>query len=213
MQRIYKHYSLIKFFKKMDTNFTHEQSLTLINEMIHRARNNVKLERNYSLLYWGYLTAALAITHYVLMHTLNNPNQGSRIWALMLPAAIVGYFIERSTKRKKLVKTHYDNITGMIWLGFLISWTFFIIVFNLFRANYTLIVPVCLIMFGMGQFITAFVLRYKLWFAAAVLSWTLAVVCVFLNTDLHMIVFAVNMIVGCAIPGHVLNYQARKSHV
>ena len=197
----------------MDTNFNHEQSLALINEMINRAQNNVKLERNYSLLYWGYLTAAFAITHYVLMHTLSNPNQGSWIWALMLPAAFVGYFIERRTKRKKLVKTHYDNITGMVWLGFLISWVFFIIVIQIFRGGYVLIVPVCLTMFGMGQFITAFVLRYKLWYAAAVLSWTGAVVCAFLATDLHMIVFAMIMIVGCAIPGHVMNHQAKKSHV
>ena len=200
----------------MDTNFTHEQSLTLINEMINRARNNVSLERNYSLLYWGYLSAVLAITHYLLMHTLSNPTQGSWIWIIMLPAAVVGYFIERSTKRKKLVKTHFDNITGMVWVGFFISWTFFMIVFQFIGSNSVtsrLIIPVCLIMFGMGQFITAFVLRYKLWFAAAVLSWAGAVLCAFLPTDLNMIVFAVNMIVGCAIPGHVLNYQVKKSHV
>ena len=200
----------------MESNFNHEQSLALINEMINRARNNVKLEKNYSLSYWGYLIAALAVTHYVLIHTLSNPNQSSWIWGLILPAAIVGVFIERRTIQKKLVKTHYDSITGMIWLGFLISWAFFLIVIHIFGVDYIfskLIVPVNLIFFGMGQFISAFVLRYKLWYAAAVLSWTGAIVCAFLTTDLHMIVLAVNMIVGCAIPGHVLNYQAKKSHV
>ena len=35
----------------MDTNFNHEQSLALINEMINRARNNVKHEGVYSLIF------------------------------------------------------------------------------------------------------------------------------------------------------------------
>ena len=201
----------------MDTNFSHEQSLSLINEMIRRAQNNV--ERNYSLIYWGYLAAAVAIVNYVLIHTLNNPNQSFLIWWIMLPAAIPGYFIERRSKRKKMVKTHFGKISGMVWVGFLISWVIFMIVLNtvcykheIYRIS-VFITPICMIMFGMGQFITACVLRYKLLYATAALSWIGAIACAFLNTDLHMIVFAVNMILGCAVPGHILNYQAKKSHV
>jgi MFS family permease len=203
----------------MDTSFNHEQSLTLINEMITRAQNNVKQQGATGLIYWGYLTAAVAIINCVLLHTMNEPNQSYWIWWIMLPAGVVSYFIERRADKKKLVKTHIDKIAGMIWAGFLISFGVFTAVlhtaygwwdaYQVFRLN----TPVIMIMVGMGQFITACVFRHKMWYAIAALTWTGALVCAILATDMQFIVFAACVILGFAVPGHVLNHQAKKSHV
>jgi hypothetical protein len=205
----------------MDTNFNHEQSLSLINEMIKRAQNNVRQGSSYSLIYWGYLTATFAIINCVLLntHILKDPRQSFWIWALMLPAGVVSYFIERRAHRKSLVRTHIDRIGGMVWVGFFISFLVFMAVLQ--TANFALgayqvfllNTPVILIMIGMGQFITACVFRHKMWYAIALLTWTGAVVCAFLATDMQFIVFAACMIFGLAIPGHVLNYQSKKNHV
>jgi hypothetical protein len=203
----------------MDTNFNHEQSLTLINEMILRARNNVKKGGTYSMIFWGYCTAALAIINCVLLNTLNNPEQSFWVWFFMLPACAVSYFIERKVYRETLVKTHIDMIGGMVWAGFLISFAVFTCiihtvshkfeVYQIFMLN----IPVIMIMLGMGQFVSACIYRHKMWYAIASMTWAGAVVCAFFDVDMQFIVFAVCAILGFAIPGHILIHQTKKSHV
>jgi MFS family permease len=201
----------------MERDFNHEESLSLINEMISQARNNVKTGSTYSMMYWGYATAALAIINYVLLHTLSNPNQSFWIWCFMLPAGLGSYFIERRIRRKALVKTHIDKIGGMVWCGFLISFSVFEIVINTvgFRLGiyqvFMLTTPVIMIMVGMGEFISACIYRHKMWYVIAALVWMGAIVCAFLNVDMQFIVFAACMILGFVVPGHILNRQAKKS--
>ena len=203
----------------MDTNLTYEQSLTLINEMINRARNNVKQGGATSLIYWGYLTAALGITNSVLMNILSDPNQSFWIWFLMIPAGLVSYIMERRKDKKQLVKTHIDKIAGMVWAGFLISFLVFTVVINTVNIKFDLNqifmlnTPAIMVMVGMGIFISACVFRQKMWYVNAGLTWAGAIVCAFLPVDMQFIVFAVCMILGIAVPGHVLNHQAKKSHV
>ncbi|MDR2233112.1 MAG: hypothetical protein LBE56_08325 [Tannerella sp.] len=203
----------------METNFNHEQSLALISEMIQRARNNVKRGSTYSMIYWGYVTAALAIANYVLMHTLADANKSFFIWFLMIPAAVIGVWVERRANRSNLVKTHIDKIAATVWTGFLISYGVAMVVIHVIAGYYevyqlfTLITPVIVILIGMGQFISACIYRSKLWYAIAALSWTGAIACAFVSVDIQFLILAVTMILGFVIPGHVLNHQARQNHV
>ena len=203
----------------MKENFSHEQSLSLINEMINRARNNIREKGATPLIYWGYLTAALAIINSVLLCTLNNPQQSFFIWLAMLPAGLVLYFRERRIKRETLIKTHIDKIGAMVWMGFLIAFAVFLVVINTigfkfgFNRIFMLNMPVMMILLGMGHFISACVYRNKIWYAIAALMWTGAIVCVFVDVNVQLIVLAACMVFGFAVPGHILNYQAKKSHV
>ena len=195
-----------------------EESLTLINEMIIRARNNVII-KGYSLIYWGYVTAVLAIANFILWHILDNGDKSFYVWLIMVPAVVVGYFIELRNQRKKLVKTHIDRIVSMIWAGFFISMVVFTVIFHVIAHRteslniFALNIPVMLTMFGMGHFVTACAFRFKIWYTFAVVCWAGAITCAFLKADMHLIIFAVCMIVGLAVPGHVLNHQAKKGNV
>jgi hypothetical protein len=203
----------------METNFNHEQSLTLINEMIIRAQNNVQKERTYSLIFWGYIVAAVAVANFVLLYTLNDPNQSYPVWLIMIPAAIASYFIDRKVDRTALIKTHIDKIGDMVWKGFGISVTVFLIVIYTFAIRIgmshilNLITPVILTMTGLGQFATACIFRFKPWYWIAVLFWAGASICPFLHGGFQFIVLAVCMILGFVIPGHWLNRQQKKSNV
>jgi magnesium-transporting ATPase (P-type) len=203
----------------METNFSHEQSLTLINEMINRARNNFQKEKMYSLIYWGYTVAAIAILNYALLHLLHNPNQSFWVWCLILPAWMVSYFINRYVEKAVLVKTHIDEIGDKTWKGYGIGVFVFIAVIFTVAIKYqtplilSLITPVIMIMVGICEFAAASLYRYKRWIGVAALFWMGAIGCAFLPVDLQFIALAACMIVGFVIPGHVLNYQAKKSHV
>jgi hypothetical protein len=219
LQQLYKNSIFIKKKKKMERDFNHEESLSLINEMISQARNNVKMESTYSMIYWGYVTAVVAIINCVLLHTLSNPNQSFWIWFLMLPASLGSYFIELRAHKKALVKTHIDKIGSMVWYGFLICFVVFEVVIHavgLRLENYQIFIlttPVLMIMVGMGQFVSACIYRHKKWYAIAALTWTGAIICAFLDVDIQFIIFAACMIIGFVVPGHILNCQTKKNHV
>ncbi len=204
----------------MESNLNHEQSLTLINEMINRAQNNVQKERTFPIMFWGYMVATVAIANAILIHTLNNPNQSFMVWLAMIPAAVVSYFIiDRRIDRTALVKTHIDKIGDLVWKGFGIGAVVFITATYIiaFRTKdfhvMLLINSVIMLMVGICEFASACIYRYKPWYWVSLLFWTGAIVCAFLQVDLQFIVLAVCMILGFVVPGHWLNRQQKKSNV
>jgi len=124
-----------------------------------------------------------------------------------------------------LVKTHIDKINGMVWLGFFISYVVFttaivLFVFKLDIINkleishiYMINIPIIITLLGMGQFITACVLRFKMWYIIAAATWICAILSAIVNLEAQFIIFAACMFFGFAVPGHVMNYQAKKSNV
>ena len=203
----------------MEENFNHEQSLTLINEMILRAQNNVRKGKTHSIIFMGYVVVAAAVTNYVLIHTLSNPYQSFLIWLVIILALPVAHFITRRDNREKLLKTHIDKINTMVWNGFGISaFVFLAVIFTVaFRIDIhrilILCTPVISTMIGMVQFVLACIYRRKMWYWIAALFWGGAVTCVFLNADMHLIIFAVCVLLGFVAPGHIVIYQTKKSHV
>ena len=203
----------------MDTNFSHEESLALVNEMICRARNNVQKERMYSVLFWGYTVALLALANFTLIHVLNDPNQSFLVWLVTVLAFAVSHFIDRKIDRTALVKTHIDKIGGIVWRGFAISSAVFLVVvfalaFRIMDFRLMLLInPVYMVMIGLCEFATACIYRYKPWYWIAVLFWAGAISCAFLQVDRQFIILAVCMIMGFVVPGHLLTRQQKKNNV
>jgi len=203
----------------METNFNHEQSLALINEMISRARNNVQKERKHSMIFWGYTVALIALSNFALIHLLSNPHSSFLVWLCILPAWVVSYFIDRRIDRTAMVKTHIDKIGDMVWKGFGIAVLVLVAIVNImaFKTNdfhsMMLINPIIMGAMGMCEFASASIYRYKPWYWVALFFWAGAIVCAFLRVDWQFMVLAACMILGFVVPGHLLNYQTKKSHV
>ena len=204
----------------MDTNINHEESLSLINEMIIQARNNFQKERRHpNMLFWGYLVACTALVNFVLMHILSNPHYSYWVWLVTIPGIWVSNIIRRKVNRLSLVITHIDNIGNMLWKGYLIGIYVFLTASYVFAFKNNDFHVMCLInsvimsIIGICEFVSARLYRYKPWYWVATIFWCGAMICAFLNVDLQFIVLAICMILGFVIPGHLLNFQARKSHV
>ncbi|MDR0757055.1 MAG: hypothetical protein LBF85_04325 [Tannerella sp.] len=216
----------------MGKNFTEQESMEVITEMIHRARNNFNHNMNV-MIFWGYLVAATAIGNFILLHTLTNRVDAYLVWLLMFPGMIVSYFIRRRIDRTVIVKTHIDRIINATWLGHGISIFVFwglITIFNNLTQNWNaafLITPVILVMLGLSEFVTAFVCRARQMKWVAIMCWTGAILCMlpiqWKNVDGHFVgtlyqgtqqlILAVCMIVGFVIPGHIINRKQKKNYV
>jgi uncharacterized membrane protein len=206
----------------MEKNFTEQDSLRLINEMINQAKNNVQKGAADSMILWGYATAILAIANFVLLHTLNIPHYSFHIWWLTILVNIINAIIKRKKEKESVVKTHIDKIVSSAWIGFLISIIIFLIViFSTVFLTHSLVLvwvitPVILTILGLAQYVTATACRYKLFFYAAFIFWGGALLClislyIFPRSDIQFILLAVCMISGLAIPGHMLNKKATQN--
>jgi uncharacterized membrane protein len=203
----------------MEKNFTGQDSLRLINEMINQAKNNIQKGAADSMILWGYATAIVAIANFILLHTIDIPYYSFHIWWLMIPVSIINGIINRKKEKESVVKTHIDKIISSAWRGFAISIILFlIIIFGTIFLTHSgvltwVITPVILTILGLAQYVTATACRYKLFFYAAAIFWGGALLClisfyIFPGPDIQFILLAVCMISGLAIPGHMLNKKA-----
>ncbi|MDR0825483.1 MAG: hypothetical protein LBN74_10345 [Prevotella sp.] len=205
----------------MENNFTEQDSLKVINEMISQARNNFQNRNVTPAIFCGYVVAATAFANFALLHTLENPVQSFWIWLVMIPMVIISSAISRKYKKQVMVKTHIDKIVSYIWIAFPISVAIFLVTvygaaFAL-KSDYlgVLITPVILTMMGTAQFTTSIACRFKPYFYGTLVFWAGALLCtvsyLFGWMDLQFIILGTCAILGLCVPGHVANKKAEQN--
>lgn len=206
----------------MEKNFSEQDSLRLINEMIAQARDNIQKGAASSMVLAGYCVAVTAIFNVILMHVLPNPNMAFWVWFLMVPMMVIDKILDRKRDKQAIVKTHIDKIIGSAWLAFACSVVvLFVIVFGLVYVYDTWIftiffTPIILTMMGLAQYVTATASRFKPFYWGVVAFWVGAALCVIImmfykNPDIQFIILAICTIIGFVIPGHILNRKAEEN--
>jgi hypothetical protein len=208
----------------METKWTEQQSLEVINEMINRARNNVQKGSGNYFIFWGVLVAFTALLNLILAYSLKNPDQSFWVWILMIPGGLISYLLARKIDKSKIVKTHIDNIVACIWKGYMFSIIIFLLIvyilsYHFHTYYYFLIInPIILSLIGIAEYVTAKACRFKLLLYGAWSMWIGAITCALTllildeNVAAQFIILAVCMITGFVIPGYKLNKLA-KQHV
>jgi MFS family permease len=210
----------------METKFTEQESLAVINEMINRVRHNVQKGSGMFMIYWGIMVAVAALLNIVLVFILTSlsipANYSFHIWWIMLPAWIVSFILERKVNRKAIVKTHIDNIISSVWQAFGISILIFLafifwLGFSSKAYGYFLLInPVIMLITAIGEYITAKACRFRPFMYGAIATWigslicAMAIVCASKPVIVQLAVLAITMIAGFVIPGYQINKIAQK---
>ncbi|MFT4224374.1 hypothetical protein [Dysgonomonas sp.] len=193
----------------MEKNFSEQDSLKLINEMISQARNNFQKGRSNSSIFCGYVVAATAFANFILIYTMEDPNRSFWIWLTMIPMMIVSGIISRKHQRQSTVRTHIDKIVSSIWNAFAIS--IGILLISIYGTAYAvnssylgvLITPVILTMMGSAQYATSVACRFKPYLYGALIFWGGALACVgcylLREFSIQFIVLGVCAILGLSI--------------
>jgi len=209
----------------METKFTEQESLAIINEMIDQARNNVQKGSANSMIYNGYAVALVAVLNFILLYLLPKEIQywANWVWMLMIPSSFVSRYVQSRVDRSAIVKTQIDRIIHSLWSGFSISVAVLLtILFSMSFAFHTwhyfaAITPTIMIMVALAEFGVAKACRFKPFLWGAIGFWAGALVCVFFtfivlrNGAFQLLVLAVCMIFGFVIPGYKLNKLAKES--
>jgi len=210
----------------METKFTEQESLAVINEMIKQAQNNFQKGSGNSMIFYGTLVSIMSILNvilaFVLLKLSINPNHSFWIWCLIIPASYVGYLIEKKVEREALIKTHLDSIIIATWKGYSYSiYAFLAVIFCIgfgkkFYDVFYLINPVILILVGLAEFVCAKAYRFKPFLYGAFIMWLGALACVALMWTSEPVFFqffvlALCMFFGFVIPGYKLNKLAKEN--
>lgn len=193
---------------------TEKESLELISTMIKSSQQRMIDGAGKPFLIWGYLLVAVSLTILLLVRTTGN-------WAwtyLWFAPIVIGmplmYLLTSKSRRSPKVTTFVDKVTTLIWSIFGVTCglvTLVATLSSLFLNQYIAIFTFIMLLLGGALLLTGIIIKFKPLVFSGIASYLFAFWMLFVTNPLDLfIIFAVAMVVVMVIPGHILNYKARK---
>ncbi len=187
------------------------ESLALISSMIENTRNRMVRHSGRPFLVWGYTTVAVTLAVWYTLVTTHNPHWNALWFAIPLIGWPAMWFTcQRRQPREGYATTFIDRVIGQIWLVLGVS-AMLLSVMAMFPITRLPILFVMLLMMGIGTTLTSLVIRFTPGIVGGVIGIALTPLLLILNgTPWVLAVFAAGFVVMMIIPGHILNYKARR---
>ena len=192
-----------------EKSLTPDESLSIIQNMISAAKNNLT-DDGFHFLLWGVLVIIASIGQYVLAELNFEANYIP--WYVMpvvgVPAAII---YEWRKKKHERVKTHFDKLFGYLWSA--VGITIFAVIF-LSVKNSLSPIPFILAVVGLGTFVSGNIVRFTPLIIGGVIFWIAAFGASFCQPATQLLINGIATFIGYIIPGVILwrNFKA-ESHV
>ena len=221
-----------------EENFSEQDSLKLITQMIHKAKHSFH-ENGTSAILWGSVVGLAGLINFAELYW--HFNIGFDIWLIVLAAIIPQVFISIRESRRKLVVTHTEEVMNTIWIVYGISIFALIFYFNIVPgvsdkfsvAEGVSIIQtdkngvahpfhffalshgsLLLILYAIPTLTTGIVHKFKPMFWAAILCYIFFIISCFTSTAYDMLLNGLAGICNWLIPGLILRrkfYTAKKA--
>jgi len=193
----------------MQETLTEKQSLSIIHEMINKAKNQFSEDGTLYLL-WGWVILFCSLAHFIL-DVVVQYNKPWSVWAVTWLVAIYMIIYQRRKDRAREVRTYTEELLGYVWLTFVIMMliSFFLLqkfIPEFWKYNYMFI----LLCYGMPTFLSGIILKFRLLVLGGVFCWVLALCCGFINFHYHPLFVSTAVIVAWIIPGYHLRARFKK---
>ncbi len=191
-------------------NFNPEESLRIINSMIHTAKNKLA-DDGFQLIFWGWLVFSAAMIQYITI-MMNIPH-GYLVWPILMPlgGVISGVYGYKHAKKDK-VKTHVDVYLSYLWgafgIGMLITLGF--MPWHGIDKTYFFL----MILYGIATFVSGGLLNFKPLIIGSLCSFVCAIISVFIGeTAEQLVIISVALLLSYIIPGHLLRAKYKSQNV
>lgn len=195
-----------------DKKLNEKESLELITQMIQNTRRNLDAGSGNIFLVWGYASVLITLVVWAGLQLTKNPVWMWGFWGIPVVGYMLTFLLMR--KRQKPIISYVDAVLKRIW--WILGWSCMVfIVYATGDGRYEVILPLCAIVMSLGSIITGCVIRYTSFFLFPILGllWGTRFLFEALSqgtTLFSLIEFAAVIIFSMIIPGHILNYKARK---
>ncbi len=181
-----------------------EQNMAIISEMIATARKEFNHNGTIYLL-WGWLVFIAAISQYILLQMDSEYN--GLPWLLMPIGAVIQIIMAVAGNKKERVKTHVGRVIGHAWGAFGISLFIVLVMGNKLGIN---TMPIVMILYAIGIFISGAALRVRLMLWCAAICWGIATLSFFAAYPEQLLLLAAAVLIAYIIPGFVLNRKNKR---
>ena len=189
-------------------NFSPQESLKLIQEMIAKTRQDMEDNRKYFLL-WGWVTFVAFVGQYLLKNVFNYEKH-YLVWLLIIPAIIFSTYMGIKERRTQKANTYIGDSMKYLWMGMGIS--FFVLSMILSRMGWNNNgFSFFILLYGLGTFISGKFLQFKPLIFGGVAAWVLAIASAYFNYDYQMLFGAAATLVSYIIPAYLLRYKNETS--
>lgn len=206
-------YSLIFEHKPttmQEQEFSPQDSLSLIESMINKAKNRFN-ENGHLYLLWGWVILLCSLVSFVSVYFYGSFKPLQYIWMLTFPTIIYQTIYLARKKKSTAVKTYADEISGQVWLAFVImGFISGVIIYK--TGNPVLFNPVILMLYGMPTFLSGVIIKFTPLRMGAFCCWALAVVSVFIPSEFSFLLIATAVVAAWIIPGYLLRSRFKNQN-
>ena len=186
-----------------DQTFTQQDSITLIESMINKARNRFG-ENGFLYLLWGWVILFCSLGQFVL-HYFMHYERHYLIWMTTWLALVVQFIYIYRKRRRKRVSTYTEEILKYVWISFVILMFLLGFIVNTRPAPDDLASTAGLLaLYGMPTFLSGIILRFRALIAGGVSCWALSIISGFMSNDYQLLFLAAGVIIAWIIPGYML---------
>jgi hypothetical protein len=195
----------------MQESLTEKESLSIIEEMISKAKNQFSEDGTMYLL-WGWVILFCSLGHFIL-NVVIGYNRPWYVWSVTWIVAVYMIIYLRTKKRKSKVKTYTDELLGYVWLAFVIMLilTFFLLlkfVPQFWLYNFMFV----LLCYGMPTFFSGVILQFRPLIIGGILCWILSATAGFFDFRYHPLFVSAAVVCAWIIPGYILKSRFAKSN-
>lgn len=197
-----------------DKELNEQESLKLITQMIQNTRRNLDTGSGNMFLLWGYVSAIVTLVVFAGIYWMRNPVWMWGFWGVPVLGYLFSFILVR--KQRKLAKSYGDKVLNEMWqiMGLL---CIVIVLGATFTNHYEIILPICAILISLSSIITGSIIRYTLFSGFPAFGIALGLNMLFSILDktssyLSLLEFVLVIVFALIIPGHILNYCARKDN-
>jgi FtsH-binding integral membrane protein len=193
----------------MQESLSEKQSLSIIEEMINKAKNQFSEDGSLYLL-WGWVILFCSLGHFVLDVVIDY-SMPWQIWSVTWVVAMYMLFFLRRKNKTRKVKTYTEELLGYVWLAFVIMMvlTFFLLqkfVPQFWLYNFMFI----LLCYGMPTFLSGIILQFRPLIIGGVVCWVLSAVSGFVHFSYHPLFVSAAVVVAWIIPGFILRERFKR---
>lgn len=189
----------------MEKSLTSEESLSIITEMISKAKKDTAGDGGFQLLLWGWVIAICNLGHYAL--GILGYEKPYMIWWLVVPAFVVSFWHGFKNSKKERIKSHISQVVNQLWMvvfaGIMITLAFMPVLG--FNQN-----PVILIITGIGMFVTGALIQVSIVRNGGILLLVAAVIAFLLPVSQQFLLSGIAVILGYLVPGYYMKKKYRE---
>jgi hypothetical protein len=182
-------------------NFSPQQSLAVIQNMIAKTRSNISGNSQYFLL-WGWATFAGFLGQFFLKNIMAYQHH-YLVWLITIPVAAASIYMGKKQRSRPGATTYVQDSMKHLWLGMGLSFFVLCIIFSRMGWGNN-IYPFFILMYGLGTFVSGKILQFTPLVAGGMIAWVLAIASTYATYDYQMLCAAAAIMASYIIPAYML---------